>query len=69
VYSSIFQIGFKATYNFIDFVPQPANMNVFDTSICYPEANKVTFQIRFPGELVLYYLITTLSSFTYDLYF
>ncbi|XP_052778021.1 uncharacterized protein LOC128215372 [Mya arenaria] len=46
------KIGFTATYNFVDFDPNPATLNVFDTSKCFPEANKITFQLKFPGTLI-----------------
>lgn len=50
--STLLQLGFSATYNFVDFDSEPASLNVFDKAVCYPEAKKVTFQVKFPGELM-----------------
>ncbi|KAH3867482.1 hypothetical protein DPMN_030610 [Dreissena polymorpha] len=45
-------MAFTATYNFLEFEPTPPSLSVFDVSACFAEANKVTFQVKFPGTYI-----------------
>ncbi|XP_045160097.2 uncharacterized protein LOC123525262 isoform X2 [Mercenaria mercenaria] len=45
------EIGFSTTFNFLDFDPNPPTLDVFDINKCFFEANKITFQLKFPGTL------------------
>ncbi|XP_052264770.1 uncharacterized protein LOC127867551 isoform X5 [Dreissena polymorpha] len=45
-------MALTATYNFLEFEPTPPSLSVFDVSACFAEANKVTFQVKFPGTYI-----------------
>ncbi|XP_060602473.1 uncharacterized protein LOC132755602 [Ruditapes philippinarum] len=48
----VYERDFSTTFNFVDFDPNPPSLDVFDISKCFFEANKISFQLKFPGTLV-----------------
>ena len=47
-YYFFFQIGLNVIYNYVDFAIKPL-LEIYDISTCYPEAEKVKFQVKFQG--------------------